>query len=105
MRLDSTPKFCLPARASPESLSRMRLKMMAILSCWLLAAGFLRRGRQGDSDGLAGIADFKAGEAAHRDVFAQLADFRGNQLDDRDGLLLAEGLIEQANFLVALGNV
>ena len=47
-------------------------------------------------------ADLEAGEAAHGDVLAQLADLLRDQFLDRDGLILDEGLLQQANLLVEL---
>ena len=161
MRKGSTPKPWVAARASPESLSRMRLKTGVVIGIqssisakcgsrttlgritWTAArlsaeqssAGALisdcfgstkkrlassaRRSagrlssrellgflfRLSDGDGLAGIADLEAGEAAHRDVLAQLADLGGDQLRDADRLVLDEGLLQQADLLVELGHL
>src|SRR5215813_15519043 len=57
------------------------------------------------SDCPALLAYFETGEAANRDVLAQLADLCCNQLRDADGLLFDEGLIKQAHFLVELGHL
>ena len=131
MRSGSTPKPWLAARASPESLSRMRLKTGVGISCSFqsLVLQFLVTGRMpiaytraspetrnrapklpllrflfrlGDGDGLARLAHLEAREAADRDVLAQLADLGGDQLADADGLVLDEGLLEQADFFVEL---
>src|SRR5271157_6541187 len=47
-----------------------------------------------------GGAHLEAGEAAHGDIFAQLADLLSDQLLDADGLVLDEGLLQQADLLV-----
>src|SRR5580658_8946002 len=56
----------------------------------------------GKGDGSGDVADFEAGEAAHRDVLAELAHLGGDQLRDADGLVLDEGLFEQADLFVEL---
>src|SRR4029079_14273909 len=66
----------------------------------LLGFFFLCRFR--DGDGLADVADLEAREALHRDVLAQLADFRRDELADGNGLLLDEGLLVEADLLVEL---
>src|ERR1700722_2434713 len=58
--------------------------------------------RLGHGDGLARVANFEARETPHRDVLAQLADLGRNELRDRDGLVLNEGLLQQANLFVEL---
>src|ERR1700757_1708968 len=132
MRAASTPKPRSAASASPDSLSRMRLKtgvgigkfqvsgFQVSSQNFLLPSGtrdtrnlkpetFLlshrRRGlatliillRSGGSHGHPRLADLEAGEAAHGDVLAQLADLAGDELRDRDGLVLNERLLEQAD--------
>src|SRR5436305_15246188 len=69
----------------------------------LPALGFCRW--LGDSDGLAAFAYFEPGEAAHADVLTQLADFRRDELAHRDGLVLDERLVQQADFLVELSHL
>src|SRR5579871_5452481 len=58
--------------------------------------------RLGDGDGLARVTHLEPRKAPHGDVLTELADLRGDQLADRDGLVLDERLFEQANFLVEL---
>src|SRR6266404_4301465 len=50
----------------------------------------------GEGDGSGGIADFEPGKAAHGDVLTELADLGGDELHNVDGLILDEGLLEQA---------
>src|ERR1039457_1125565 len=165
MRFVSTPKPWFAAKASPESLSRTRLKAgvgvvigsvpgfplatSSILLCHseqslchpersaepmqfcrrprlhgsfalLRMTGMrnLNRNKKAprrapglfafrlcrlrDGDGLACVSHLEAGKAAHGDILAQFADFGRNQLRDRDGLVLVEGLLEQAHFFVEL---
>src|SRR5579863_93173 len=45
---------------------------------------------------------FEAGEAANGDVLAKFTNLLSNELLDRDGLLLDEGLLQQAHLLVEL---
>src|SRR3984885_15485762 len=65
--------------------------------------GLLFRLSNGDS--LTRIAHFEASEAAHRDVFAELANLGGNQLSNGDRLVLNEGLLQQADFFVKLAHL
>src|ERR1019366_5039097 len=44
-------------------------------------------------------------EALHRDVLTEFADSGRDELADGDGLLLDEGLLKQAHFLVELGHL
>ena len=53
-------------------------------------------------DGPVGITDLEAGEAAHHNVFSQLADLLCDQLRNGHGLLLDERLLQQADFLIEL---
>src|SRR4030095_818157 len=54
------------------------------------------------SNGHARLTHLEAREAAHSDILAQFADLRGDQLPDADGLVLDEGLLDQADLLVEL---
>src|SRR5258708_7216054 len=140
MRAVSTPKPWFAASASPESLSRTRLKAgvavmresrspasEAVRNCsagvpsavagaprprrkhakkgahrapFELFAFRLRRLR--DRDGLAHVTHLEARKSSHRDVLAQLADLGRDELRDRDGLVLDEGLRQQANLFIEL---
>src|SRR5579863_4838382 len=129
MRFVSTPKPCSAARASPESLSRTRLKagvcmgfqgfpvsgLQLPVCCpqgWKPETDLLRCRSTGlatliglrfrDRHGLSRIADLEARKAAYADVFPQLANFRRNELRNRHGLVLDERLLQQADFLVEL---
>src|SRR5438105_1242955 len=51
------------------------------------------------------LAYFETGEAAHRDVFPQLADLGGDKLCHRDGLIFDERLLVEADFLVELAHL
>src|SRR5580658_4718640 len=52
-----------------------------------------------------GIADLEAGKAAHAEVLTQFADLLRDQVLDGKGLILDEGLVEQANFFVKLAHL
>src|SRR5215831_13490803 len=105
MREVSMPKPLSAARASPESFRSTRLNIgsgmplksyrakskrapcgapFSLLSLlfWL-----------GDGYGLAGVADLEAREPLDRYVLAQLADLGRDELRDRTGLVLDEGLL------------
>src|ERR1700733_5486395 len=56
-------------------------------------------------DGPVGVAYLEAGEAAHGDVLAELADLLRDELRNAHGLLLDEGLIEQADLFVELAHL
>src|SRR5271169_5039803 len=111
MRSWSTPKPWFAARASPESLSRMRLKMGVSIS-FEPTEMLLRRWRSGfpaligllrsERDRRARVAYLEARKAAHGDVLAQLADLGSDQLRNVDGLVLDEGLLQQAHLFVEL---
>src|SRR5215469_8401838 len=75
---------------------RVALPEAGSLLCLRILLGFA------DGDGLADIADLETGEAADRDVFAQLADLAGDQLMHGDARLFHERLIEQAHLFVEL---
>src|SRR5579864_1630505 len=113
MRAVSTPKPWLAARASPESFRRTRLKMgsgmpseyyrrlkKGTFRCPLKSLSLLFRLR--DGDGLASVADLKSCESPDGNVLAQLADLRRDELRNRNSLVLDEGLLVQADFLVEL---
>src|SRR5258706_4711902 len=119
-RWDSRPKPCVPARASPDSLSRMRwnagvgmiwgLSTVRSSAIGLLADSwrpkasllFFRFHRGSEGHCSIGIAHFEAGEAAHADILTQLADLGGDKLRDGSGLVLDERLFTETNFLVDL---
>src|SRR3954452_11112469 len=67
--------------------------------------GFFVLARLRDGDGLADVTDLEAREALHGDVLAQLADLRGDELADGDGLFLDEGLLVKADLLVELAHL
>src|SRR5271155_3680642 len=58
-----------------------------------------------DGDGLAGVADFEAGEAADRDILPQFANFGGDELRDADGLVFDKGLLVEADFFIELAHL
>src|SRR5205085_5048910 len=60
------------------------------------------RGSLGLGDGPVWRANFETGEAPDRDVLAELRHLRGDDLRDGMGLLLDEGLVEEAELLVEL---
>src|SRR5882757_7787476 len=62
-------------------------------------------GLLGCGDCPVGVAYLEAGEAAHGDVFAELADLLRDELRDGHGLLLDEGLIEQTDLFVELAHL
>src|ERR1700747_3773210 len=81
----------------PETCNRAML--LANRCCGFVAAvGF----RIGERHGHTRLAHLEAGETAYGDILSQLADLRCDQLADADGLVLDEGLLEQADFLVEL---
>ena len=55
--------------------------------------------------GPVGVADFESGEAADGDVFSELADLLAISVLDGDGLVLDEGLVEQADLFVELAHL
>src|SRR5579862_9302789 len=61
--------------------------------------------RLADGDCLGHVTHLEAGEALHRDVLAQLADHRGDQLRHRHGLVLDEGLLVEADLLVEFAHL
>src|SRR5882757_2092088 len=71
----------------------------------LLALGCVVCSLLGGGDGPVGVAYLEAGEAAHGDVLAELADLLRDELRDGHGLLLDEGLIEQADLFVELAHL
>src|SRR5271169_475022 len=165
MRVVSTPKPWFAASASPESLSRTRLKAgvvvigsvpgfplttSSILLCdskqslchpersegpmqfrrrprlhgpfaslRMTGKWNLNRNKKGapagrpelfafrlcrlrNSNSLAHVTHLEAGKPPYCDVLAQLADLGGDQLRDRNGLVLDEGLLQQADFFIEL---
>src|SRR5712691_106893 len=56
----------------------------------------------GEGDCSRGISDLEPGKAPHGDVLAEFADLGGNELRNVDGLILDEGLLQQADLLVEL---
>src|SRR5689334_11368651 len=62
-------------------------------------------GLLGGGNGPIGIAYLEAGEAADGDVLAEFADLLRDELRDGDGLLLDEGLVQQADLLVELAHL
>src|SRR5579883_2581203 len=89
-RWGSMPNSRLPASASPESLSRTRLKAGAGAAMRKLAEVF---------------ADLVAGEAAYGNIFAELGDFAGHQFSHRHFVILDEALIEEAGLFVKLAEL
>ena len=80
--------------------------------CRALGCGADRSYSEGDSSACFGlgygpgwVAYFEAGESADRDVLAELADLRGDEVLDGLALFLDEGLLEQADFFVELGHL
>src|SRR3954452_13270108 len=76
----SMPKGWLPISASPESLSRTRLK-----AGWFISSADLRRylGREVARPLLDALAELEAREAAHLDVLADLRHLGGDEVADR----------------------
>src|SRR5215471_13766614 len=116
MRQVSMPKPLSAAKASPESFRSTRLKIGSGMSLKSYRAKSKRApcGAPflfsllvwlGDGDGLAGVADLESREPLDRYVLAQLADLGRDELRDRTGLVLDEGLLVKANLLVELGHL
>src|SRR5271166_3701828 len=105
MRMVSTPKPWVAARASPEIFNRMRLKTGSAMTGQVLTShrmtSYIRKHkRKGHRS--AHVAYFETGKTTHRDVLSELAHFGRDQLRDVYGLVLDKGLIEQADLLVEL---
>src|SRR5262249_13962460 len=86
----SIPNEPSPAITSPLSLSRMRWYLGTILRAfgwWVCYC----------------IPDLEPDEARHRDVLAQFGDSRLDQIADRGGVFLDEGLLVKADLFVVLG--
>src|SRR5580658_3955655 len=88
-RAASMPKGAPPASASPLSLSRMRL---------YCGTGVGRPFGAGFHRGY--VAHLVAGKPRNSDIFAQLGDFRLDQLADGEAGFLDEGLLEQADLFI-----
>src|SRR5581483_4899430 len=88
------PWFDVRAAQQTAYIKKAPRRAPELLCFWLC--------RFSDRDGLARITHLEACEAAHGDVLAELTDLRRNQLSDRNGLVLDERLLEQADFLVKL---
>src|SRR3984957_19633150 len=95
----------LPKKKKKQQGPSQQMERALLFLCGaVLRLGVVRCCLDG-GDGPVGVAYLEAGEAAHRDVLAELADLLRDELRNAHGLLLDEGLIEQADLFVELAHL